>query len=154
MAGNDQSHRRRELEDFLCFSIYEAGLAFNQLYRKLLGDLGLTYPQYLVMTLLWRSDDRTVTAIGRELGLKSNTLTPLLKRLEGLGFIQRRRDAKDERVVRVSLTKKGTDLYKQAKEIPDHVSEATGMSENEIHGLINKLDILRSEIAKATGVEQ
>ena len=151
MTDIDKLHRKHELKDFLCFSIYEAGLAFNQLYRKLLSDLGLTYPQYLVMTLLWRSDDRTVTAIGRELGLKSNTLTPLLKRLEGLGFIQRRRDAEDERVVRISLTKNGTRLYERAKMIPRYVSEATGMSANAIHDLINKLDSLRSQIAKTTG---
>jgi MarR family transcriptional regulator, organic hydroperoxide resistance regulator len=151
MIDSDKLSRKRELKDFLCFSIYEAGHAFNQLYGKLLSDLGLTYPQYLVMTLLWRSDDRTVTAIGQELGLKSNTLTPLLKRLEGSGLVLRRRDAKDERVVRISLTKSGTELYEHAKMIPRYVSEATGMSANAIHDLINKLDSLRSKIAKATG---
>ena len=152
MIDSHKSRHQRELEDFLCFSIYETGHAFNQLYRKLLSDLGLTYPQYLVMTLLWRGDDRTVKAIGRELGLESNTLTPLLKRLEGLSLIQRRRYPEDERVVRISLTKNGAELYERAKEIPSCVSEATGMSATAIHDLINKLGSLRSEIVKATQI--
>lgn len=150
MTISDNSHHRRELADFLCFSIYEVGHAFNQLYRLLLSDLGLTYPQYLVMTLLWRRDDRNVKAIGQELGLASNTLTPLLKRLESANLIQRLRDAEDERVVRISLTKKGAELYARAKEIPCYVSEATGMNADASADLINKLNSLRSELAKAT----
>ena len=149
MIDSDVSQRKRELSDLLCFSIYRLGHAFNHLYRKLLRDLGLTYPQYLVMMFLWRGDDRTVKDIGQELGLKSNTLTPLLKRLEGLNLIQRRRTASDERVVRISLTKKGTDLYERAKEIPSCVAEATGLSEDAFNDLIKKLETLRSEIVKS-----
>jgi len=150
MTISDNSRHRRELADFLCFSIYETGHAFNQLYRQLLSDLGLTYPQYLVMTLLWRCDDRNVKAIGRELGLASNTLTPLLKRLESADLIRRLRDAGDERVVRISLTKKGAALYARAKEIPSYVSAATGLNADATADLIDKLNSLRSEIAKAT----
>jgi DNA-binding MarR family transcriptional regulator len=101
------------------------------------------------MTLLWRCDDRNVKAIGRELGFASNTLTPLLKRLESANLIRRQRDVEDERVVRISLTKKGAELYARAKKIPCYVSEATGMNADASAELIDKLNSLRSEIAKA-----
>ena len=96
-----------DLDDFLCFAVYSAGHAFNQLYRPLLSALDLTYPQYLVMVTLWQQDDVTVKEIGRRLFLESSTLTPLLKRLEALGHISRNRDAEDERQVRVRLTPAG-----------------------------------------------
>src|SRR5438874_8124185 len=89
--------------DFLCFAVYSASHAFNRVYKPLLDELGLTYPQYLVMVLLWEQDDQTVGSLGEKLFLESSTLTPLLKRLEALGQVKRNRDQVDERQVRVRL---------------------------------------------------
>lgn len=135
------------LKDLLCFSIYSTELAFNQLYRPLLEDLGLTYPQYLVMTLLWAQDDRTVGQLGDALRLKSNTLTPLLKKLEAMDLVTRRRDDEDERVVRISLTKAGRALRAKAKRIPRCIAEATGMSQRELAEMITQVNRLRDRIA-------
>ncbi|NDW06239.1 MarR family winged helix-turn-helix transcriptional regulator [Jiella pacifica] len=140
--------RADELADFLCFSVYEAGHAFNQLYRELLAELGLTYPQYLVMTLLWRRDDRSVKDLGLKLGLASNTLTPLLKRLESNGLIGRRRDPADERSVRIVLTKAGRDLKARAKIVPERVAEATGLTQAELAELAETLRRLRSTLSE------
>lgn len=140
--------RPDELADFLCFSVYEAGHAFNQLYRELLADLGLTYPQYLVMTLLWRRDDRTVKELGHKLGLASNTLTPLLKRLESNGLLGRRRDPADERSVRIVLTDAGRDLEARAKIVPERVGEATGLTQAELADLNATLRRLRSALSE------
>ena len=85
------------LDNFLCFAVYTAGHAFNRLYKPLLEALGLTYPQYLAMVALWEKDDQTVGELGEKLFLESNTLTPLLKRLEGMGLVTRVRDKADER---------------------------------------------------------
>ena len=92
------------LGEFLCFAVYSASHAFNRVYKPLLDELGLTYPQYLVMVLLWEQDDQTVGSLGEKLFLESSTLTPLLKRLEALGYVKRTRDPVDERQVRVRLT--------------------------------------------------
>ena len=120
------------LEDFICFAVYSAGHAFNLVYRPLLADLNLTYPQYLVMTALWAQDDRTVGDLGAELGLGSSTLTPLLKRLETLGHVERRRSTVDERQVCVRLTATGTTLREQAAHIPGCIAAATGLSEERL----------------------
>src|SRR5258707_9190090 len=99
----DKSLTSPVLEDLVCFAVYAAGHAFNRVYKPLLDELGLTYPQYLVMTALWGEDDQTVGALGGQLSLEYSTLTPLLKRLERLGMISRRRDPEDERQVRLRL---------------------------------------------------
>ncbi len=139
----------RELDDLLCFAVYETNLAFNQLYRSLLDDLGLTYPQYLVMTLLWRRDERTVKDIGDALSLEYNTLTPLIKRLEALGLVTRVRDREDQRVVIVTLTPQGTALQEKAKPVPGCVGEATGLSEEAFGELKAALDTLKSNLRSA-----
>ncbi|MCW5689006.1 MAG: MarR family transcriptional regulator, partial [Pseudolabrys sp.] len=108
---------RRDVADLLCFAIYSAGHAFNRVYKPLLDKLGLTYPQYLVMVALWAENDQTVGQIGDTLFLESSTLTPLLKRLEGLGLLTRRRDPEDERQVRLCLTDKGDALRKQSRDV-------------------------------------
>jgi len=97
-----QDTARGALDDFLCFGVYSTGLAFNRLYKPLLDRYGLTYPQYLVMVALARRDDQTVGELGGQLFLESNTLTPLIKRLEAAALVTRQRDTKDERVVRVA----------------------------------------------------
>ena len=98
------------LDRQLCFAVYAASHAFNAAYKPFLDPLGLTYPQYLVMLVLWEADNLKVNEIGAKLHLDSGTLTPLLKRLEAAGYLKRTRDASDERQVRVSLTKSGVNL--------------------------------------------
>lgn len=98
------------LDEFLCFAIYSAGHAFNQFYRPLLSEIGLTYPQYLAMVSLWSRDGKTVKELGEAMFLESSTLTPLLKRLEALKLVTRRRDPADERQVFIELTAGGRAL--------------------------------------------
>ncbi len=136
------------LGDLLCFSVYSTSHAFNHLYRRLLSDLGLTYPQYLVMTLLWRRDGLKVKAIGQELGLESNTLTPLLKRLETLGFVVRQRDTEDERVVLVKLTSQGNSLSEKARDIPNCVADAVGLDQADFTKLTQLLYSVRTRLSK------
>ncbi len=114
------------LDNFVCFAIYSASHAFARVYKPLLDPLGLTYPRYLVMTALWEEDGRTVSEIGERVLLESNTLTPLLKRLEADGLITRARDAADERQVRIRLTPQGRALRQQAAAIPAQITCASG----------------------------
>lgn len=118
----------KQIEDLLCFAIYSAGHAFNRVYKPLLDELNLTYPQYLVMVALWTKDGQTVGELGQSLFLESSTLTPLLKRVEAQGYIERRRDAKDERQVRVVLTAAGKKLAQSARGISKCMLEASGLS--------------------------
>jgi MarR family transcriptional regulator, organic hydroperoxide resistance regulator len=97
----------RKLSNFLCFAIYSANLAFGRAYKPILDELGLTYTQYIALVALGEDDDQTVGALGEKLFLESNTLTPILKKLESIGYIRRRRDPADERQVRVRLTPAG-----------------------------------------------
>src|SRR5258708_33918548 len=108
-----------KLGQFLCFAVYSASHAVNRVYKPLLDELGLTYPQYLAMVLLWEEDDQTVGSLCERLLLESSTLTPVLKRLEALGHVRRTRDPVDERQVRVRLTEKGRALRDKARGIPD-----------------------------------
>ena len=106
------------LESQLCFALYSTQLAMNKLYRGLLRELDLTYPQYLTMLVLWQRDRQTVSEIGEQLYLDSATLTPLLKRLEAAALITRQRSRQDERQVEIALTEKGRSLREQAKAVP------------------------------------
>ena len=112
----------------LCFALYSASHAMSRLYRPLLAPLGLTYPQYLVLMALWSGDGQSVGSLGEELALDSNTLTPLLKRMEAAGLLTRVRSQEDERVVTVSLTEKGRALEAEAGRVTACVFEATGLS--------------------------
>lgn len=116
------------LEDQLCFGLYAASRAITAVYRPLLERLGLTYPQYLVMLVLWQRGPSTIKEVMTALHLDYGTLTPLLKRLEGLGYVQRQRRPDDERSVRVSLTASGTTLRDQAGEVPLEISRAFGLT--------------------------
>ena len=131
-----------ELDELLCFAVYSAGHAFTRLYRPLLRPLGLTYPQYLVMLLLWQADGRTVGQIGEALFLESSTLTPLLKRLEAAGMVRRERDVRDERQVHILLTPQGRAARQRAAAIPGCVRDAVG------HEPGTALDRLSDEIAR------
>jgi DNA-binding MarR family transcriptional regulator len=146
----DQADNALNMEDFLCFAVYSAGHAFNRFYKPLLNALGLTYPQYLVMVALWSKDDQTVGDLGARLFLESNTITPLLKRLESLGLIARNRDPADERQVRVRLTEAGVALHERARDVPGCVLEATGLSESQLQTLQKEISALRQSLLRAT----
>lgn len=113
--------------DMICFALYSATHAMQQAYKPLLEEIGLTYPQYLVMLTLWDEEGLPVGEIGRRVHLESNTLTPLLKRLEAQGLLRRRRDQQDERQVRIDLTDKGRALRPRAAHIPACILQKTGM---------------------------
>jgi MarR family transcriptional regulator, organic hydroperoxide resistance regulator len=114
------------LADFLCFAIYSANLAYGRAYKPILEELGLTYTQYIAIVSLWEEDNQTVGGLGEKLFLESNTLTPILKKLEAMGYLERQRDPKDERQVRVRLTKNGRRLGEKA--LTMDISEATGLA--------------------------
>jgi DNA-binding MarR family transcriptional regulator len=121
-----------ELDRQLCFALYATSRAMTQAYGPVLAPLGVTYPQYLVLLVLWEADDLTVSGIGARLFLDSGTLTPLLKRLEAQGIVRRRRDAVDERAVRVSLTPAGKRLRQRAEGVARDVACALGIEPAEI----------------------
>ncbi|ANN69508.1 MarR family transcriptional regulator [Bordetella bronchialis] len=137
------------LENQLCFALYSTSLAMSKVYRKLLSGLDLTYPQYLVMLVLWEQDGLTVSAIGERLFLDSATLTPLLKRLEAAGLVQRARAARDERQVIVSLTDAGRQLKAKARAVPHGVAGAVGCSAAEAAAMIKRLDALRAALQES-----
>lgn len=137
------------LDRQICFSLHAASRAFNGVYRVVLKDLGLTYPQYLVMLVLWQQDDLTVSAIGERLFLDSATLTPLLKRLEQAGLLLRRRDRRDERQVRISLSDAGHALRDQARDIPTSVRSAVACTPNQLQALREQLHDLRRQLDQA-----
>jgi MarR family transcriptional regulator, organic hydroperoxide resistance regulator len=127
------------LENQICFAVHSAAHAFAQAYRPHLEPLGLTYPQYLVMLLLWEKDDRSVSELGGPLFLDSGTLTPLLKRLQAAGLIGRMRDDKDERVTRITLTEAGKALQKKAEAVPAAMLCAMGLDIEELITLKAKI---------------
>jgi MarR family transcriptional regulator, organic hydroperoxide resistance regulator len=138
------------LDAQLCFALYSASLAMTKLYKPLLAPLGLTYPQYLVMLVLWESDGQPVNAIGERLSLDSGTLTPLLKRLQGAGLVQRQRDVSDERRVLIQLTGEGRALKDQALAIPQEVLCATQCEIDEVSSLTQRLKELRDNLTQAS----
>lgn len=122
------AEKRRKLSNFLCFAVYSANLAFGRAYKPLLDKVGLTYTQYIAMVALSDEDELTVSALGDKLFLESNTLTPILKKLEQTGYISRHRDPADERQVRVSLTSVGKKLIEQ--DLGGSVIEATELGDD------------------------
>ncbi|RYF03558.1 MAG: MarR family transcriptional regulator [Oxalobacteraceae bacterium] len=134
------------LDNQLCFALYSTGLAMNKVYRKLLRKLDLTYPQYLVMLVLWERDAVIVSDIGARLFLDSATLTPLLKRLEAAGLVTRKRAAADERQVVVALTDGGRALAREAAAIQEQVLCATACSPDELGAIKKQLEGLRAKL--------
>ena len=134
------------INNFLCFSIYAAGLSFNKVYRPLLDKLGLTYLQFLVMVSLWMKDGQSVGELGAQLGLESSTLTPLFKRLEAMGYLSRERNPTDERQVLICLTESGKQLKEQAQSIPMCIAEATGLTLEQFIQLKESLTTLKSTL--------
>lgn len=135
-----------KLENQLCFAVYSANLSFNQMYRKLLQPLGLTYSQYLVMLVLWEKKHAMVSDIGKRLFLESSTLTPMLKRLEGLGLIERKRSVQDERQVIITLTEQGKDLRVLAETIPEKIQCESEYTLQTILDIKHQLNDLRDRL--------
>src|SRR3984885_14821223 len=125
------------LDNQICFAVYSAAHAFNRVYKPLLDRLGLTYPQYLVMLVLWERDGVAVKEIGERLYLDSGTLTPLLKRLEQAGLVRRTRSTEDERQVLIGLTAQGQSLRDKARSVPQSILAATQCSVPELTAVKN-----------------
>jgi MarR family transcriptional regulator, organic hydroperoxide resistance regulator len=138
-----------DLDDLLCFAIHSAGFAFNRIYRRPLQRLGLTYPQYLVMIALWGGEGATVGQLGEQLALETSTLTPLLKRLEAMGLVTRRRSEADERRVMVALTEKGRALRKQAADVTGCIAESAGLPLAKLAKLTRDIRALRANLERA-----
>jgi len=135
--------------DMLCFALHSAAHAVHAAYAPLLQPLGLTYPQYLVLSALSARDGQSVSGIGADLRLESNTLTPLLKRMESAGWVTRRRDSRDERQVRVSLTEAGRALADRTAGIPRAFAERTGLTLDQVVDLRDVLAVLRDRLKPA-----
>jgi len=137
------------LDNQLCFAVYSASLAMTRLYKPMLDKLKLTYPQYLVMLALWEQDGATVSELGERLSLDSGTLTPLLKRLETIGYLTRLRDAADERRVRITLSGAGRRLKARAADVPACLLAATQCDVPELIALTQQIQTLRDRIKAA-----
>lgn len=146
MAIDDSAPAR--LSDQLCFSLYTASKAVTAAYRPLLAQMGLTYPQYLVMLSLWESDSQTVAELGEAVGLDSGTLSPLLKRLEAAGHVRRQRSPQDERSVIVFLTEHGRELEIEAAKVRAEVEAATGLTSSQFTDLQGMLEHLTQNITE------
>lgn len=134
------------LESQLCYSIYSAGIAIQRIYKPLLDELGLTYPQYLVLNVLWRADGQTVGAVAEALALESSTLTPMLKRLETAGFVMRTRNPQSERQVLLTLTPDGRALQSKAGCLGQALLEASQQSPKALADLNGNIRHLRDTI--------
>ncbi|WP_290428880.1 MarR family winged helix-turn-helix transcriptional regulator [Rhodococcus antarcticus] len=135
------------LDERLCLALYTASRAMTSRYRPLLGELGLTYPQYLVMVLLWEEGDASVGQVGARLDLESSTLSPLLKRLEAMGLVTRTRASRDERSVTVGLTAAGRGLEARAAHVPAAICDATALTTPGQAALVAQLRTLAVELA-------
>jgi MarR family transcriptional regulator, organic hydroperoxide resistance regulator len=138
------------LDNQICFAIYSAAHAFNRVYKPLLDRLGLTYPQYLAMLVLWEHDGVAVKEIGERLFLDSGTLTPLLKRLEAAGLIKRTRSTQDERKVLIALTPQGQALKDRARSVPLSILAAAQCSVSELSDIKGEIAALRDRLNAAT----
>ena len=143
----NKSDAMLQLDNQLCFALYSTSLAMTKIYKPLLDELGLTYPQYLAMLVLWEKDGLMVSELGQRLYLDSGTLTPLLKRLEASGFIARIRAVEDERRVHITLTSSGRKLKAKAAKIPACILSASQCSLSEISDLTRQVQSLRQHLA-------
>ena len=146
ISNNKTTHQSLHLDNQLCFALYSTSLAMTKTYKPLLDAVGLTYPQYLVMLVLWEDDGLMVSEIGERLFLDSGTLTPLLKRLETNRLLARLRDIQDERRVRVKLTTAGVKLKARAAQIPACVVDSTGCSLSELMTLSKNIKKFRQRL--------
>jgi DNA-binding MarR family transcriptional regulator len=139
-----------KLTDFLCFAVYSANLAFGKAYKPILDQLGLTYTQYITVVALWEQDNQTVSELGEKLFLESNTLTPLLKKLEAMGYVNRARDAANERHVRVTLTAEGRRVREKALELSSPLFDACGLSLDGFGSTREAMTKVRDNLLNAT----
>jgi len=145
MTPNDP--KAPKLADFLCFAIYSANLAYGRAYKPILEKLGLTYTQYIAIVALWEQDNQTVSSLGEKLFLESNTLTPILKKLEGMGYLRRQRDTTDERQVVVSLTAAGRRL--REKGLSMNLVRETGLTPEEFAKVQKAVVAVRDNLVEA-----
>lgn len=141
----------QRLDNQICFAVYSAAHAFNSVYKPLLDRLGLTYPQYLVMLVLWERDDVPVKDIGERLFLDSGTLTPLLKRLEAAHLVKRTRSSEDERQVLIALTPQGHALKEKARSVPQSILAASDCSVSELVAMKDEIVALRDRLNAVIG---
>jgi MarR family transcriptional regulator, organic hydroperoxide resistance regulator len=144
---SDRQPSNPKLADFLCFAVYSANLAFGRAYKPLLDELGLTYTQYIAIVALWEQDNQIVSSLGEKLFLESNTLTPILKKLESMGYLRRQRDAADERQVLISLTDAGRGLREKLG--GRNLVKASGLSPEEFPKLQKAVVSLRNNLIKS-----
>ncbi|MFD9110649.1 MarR family winged helix-turn-helix transcriptional regulator [Streptomyces bottropensis] len=149
ISGQISEEEFLRLDRQICFSLHAASRAFNSVYRVALKDLGITYPQYLVMLVLWERGELPVKKLGEHLRLDSGTLSPLLKRLEAAGIVQRERSARDERSVVVRPTGEGAALRERALAVPRRIVSATTLDLEEIRDLRDRLDRLTTALDEA-----
>lgn len=139
------------IDKMLCFGLYSASRTMTRVYQPLLEPLGLTYPQYVVLLILWDEDHQAVGQIGARLSLETNTLTPLLKRMESAGLVHRKRSKEDERQVIVSLSGKGRLLQSQANHIENCIIDASGLSVDRVLDLTKEINALVERLTNGTG---
>ena len=151
MAKKFATHLPLMLDNQLCFAVYSTAHAFNRVYKPLLDRLGLTYPQYLVMLVLWERDDVPVKDIGEKLFLDSGTLTPLLKRLEAAHLVKRTRSSEDERQVLIALTSQGHALKEKARAVPQSILAASDCSVSELVAMKDEIVALRDRLNAVIG---
>ncbi len=148
MSSSSSNAADARLSDFLCFAVYSANLAYGKAYRPILEQLGLTYTQYITLICLYEQDHQSVGELGEKLFLESNTLTPILKKLEAMGYVRRQRSKADERVLVVSLTDKGRRLREQAR--GKNLVAATGLGAQEFKALQKSVSRLRDALIEST----
>ncbi|MCG2631136.1 MarR family transcriptional regulator [Bradyrhizobium sp. WYCCWR 13023] len=151
MARKSATLDPQRLDNQICFAVYSAAHAFNRVYKPLLDRLGLTYPQYLVMLVLWERDDVPVKDIGEKLFLDSGTLTPLLKRLEAAHLVKRTRSSEDERRVLIALTPQGHALKDKARSVPQSILAASDCSVSELVAMKDEIVALRDRLNAVIG---
>jgi len=151
MARKQAADQMLRLDNQICFAIYSTAHAFNRVYKPLLDRLGLTYPQYLVMLVLWERDDVPVKDIGERLLLDSGTLTPLLKRLEAADLIKRTRSTVDERQVLIALMSQGQALREKARSVPQSILAASACAIGEVSAMKNEIGALRDRLNAVLG---
>src|SRR5947199_2417200 len=151
MARKQAADWPLQLDNQICFAVYSTAHAFNRVYKPLLDRLGLTYPQYLVMLVLWERDGVPLKDIGERLFLDSGTLTPLLKRLEATGLVKRTRSTEDERQVLIALTAQGQALKERARAVPQAILAASACSVTELSAIKTELIALRDRLNAVVG---
>ena len=143
-----QSQKALHLDQQLCFALYSTSLAMTKVYKPLLDKLGLTYPQYLIMLIMWQNDGLALKDIGEQLQIDSGALTPVIKRMEAMGLLIRTRNPQNERTLEIRLTKAGWAMQEQAVQVNRTVGVSCGMAEPDIHALRLELLQLRAELNK------